>query len=79
MVSSSTAILLTGAVAERTQLFAYLIYTFFLVTIVYPPVAHWIWTQEGWASPLNPNPLFGIGVIDFAGVGIELLIDTVKL
>ena len=57
-----------GAVAERTHLFAYMIYTFFLVTIIYPPVAHWAWTAEGWASPYNENPLFGIGVPDFAGV-----------
>ena len=54
--------------AERTQLFAYLVYTFFLVTIIYPPVVHWVWTPEGWASPYNPQPLFGVGVIDFAGV-----------
>ena len=57
-----------GAVAERTQLFAYLVYTFFLVTIIYPPVAHWAWTEEGWASAFNPDPLFGVGALDFAGV-----------
>ena len=37
------------------------------MTVIYPPIAHWIWTDEGWASPNNPNPLFGIGAIDFAG------------
>ena len=60
----------SGAVAERTQLVAYLVYTFFLVTIIYPPVAHWIWTEEGWASSSssNPAPLFGVGALDFAGV-----------
>ena len=47
---------------------AYLIYTFFLTTIIYPPVAHWCWTSEGWANVLNPDPLFGVGVIDYAGV-----------
>ena len=57
-----------GAVAERTQLFAYLVYTFFLVTVIYPPVAHWAWTEEGWASAFNPDPLFGVGALDFAGV-----------
>lgn len=54
--------------AERTQLIAYVIYTLFLATIIYPPVAHWVWTDEGWASPQNPHPLFDIGVVDFAGV-----------
>ncbi|XP_063695210.1 uncharacterized protein LOC134826670 [Bolinopsis microptera] len=64
---ATASTIVSGAVAERTQLFAYLVYTFFLVTVIYPPVAHSIWTDEGWASPYNPNPLFGVGAIDFAG------------
>ena len=50
-------------------MFAYLVYTFFLTTFIYPPVAHWLWTEEGWASVHNKeNRLFGVGVLDFAGV-----------
>lgn len=36
-----------------------------------PVVAHWAWNDGGWASPYKPNdPLFGCGVIDFAGSGV---------
>ena len=38
------------------------------MTIIYPPVAHWIWTVQGWASSGNEHPLFGVGALDFAGV-----------
>ena len=28
-------------------------------TLVYAPIAHWVWSPDGW--------LFGLGVLDFAG------------
>lgn len=34
-------------------------------------MAHWVWGQGGWANPSPAGePLFGCGVIDFAGSGV---------
>lgn len=37
-----------------------------------PVVAHWAWSDGGWASPAldDDDALFGCGVIDFAGSGV---------
>ncbi|GIL66220.1 hypothetical protein Vafri_19828 [Volvox africanus] len=62
-----------GAVAERLNFNAYLIYSFFISAFVYPVVVHWVWGWEGWLGMLR-NPelthLFRSGMIDFAGSGV---------
>ncbi|MCH8191741.1 MAG: ammonium transporter, partial [Chloroflexi bacterium] len=50
--------LITGAFVERMKFSAYIIFTIAWVTIVYAPMAHWVW-GGGW--------LGGFGVMDFAG------------
>ena len=57
-----------GAIAERTQMKAYFIYSVFLVGFAYPVVAHAIWSN-GILSYLNSDSLFGSGVTNFAGSG----------
>ena len=44
--------------AERIRLSAFLLFSFFWVSFVYSPVAHWIW-GGGWLADL--------GFLDFAG------------
>jgi len=58
MFAVITPALISGAFAERMKFSAYLIFTLLWSTIVYDPVAHWIW-GGGWMS--------GFGVLDFAG------------
>lgn len=48
-----------GGFAERAKLSAYLIFTLFFASVIYPIVAHWIWNAGGW--------LFTAGAQDFAG------------
>ena len=50
--------LITGAFAERMKFSAYALFTVLWVTIVYVPVAHWVW-GGGWIDHL--------GALDFAG------------
>ena len=50
--------LITGAFAERMKFSAYVLFTVLWVTIVYVPVAHWVW-GGGWIDHL--------GALDFAG------------
>ncbi|WP_149825724.1 ammonium transporter [Streptomyces tailanensis] len=54
-----TPALMSGALADRVKFGAWMIFVALWVTLVYFPVAHWVWAPGGW--------LFEMGVIDFAG------------
>ncbi len=54
-----TPALIIGAFAERIRFKALLIFIVLWVTLIYAPIAHWVWGQGGW--------LRDMGVIDFAG------------
>ncbi|KAF7310596.1 Ammonium transporter [Mycena chlorophos] len=56
-----TAAILVGGIAERGRVFPAMVLTFLWVTLVYCPVACWVWSKNGWA--------FKWGAIDFAGGG----------
>ncbi len=53
-----TVALISGAVADRTKFGAWAVFTVLWATLVYFPVAHWVW-GGGWLSSL--------GIEDFAG------------
>ena len=59
MFAVITPALISGAFAERMKFSAYLVFTLAWTTIVYDPVAHWVWGAGGWMK--------GLGVLDFAG------------
>jgi len=58
MFAIITPALITGAFAERMKFGAYLVFIILWVTVVYAPVAHWVW-GGGW--------LGDVGALDFAG------------
>lgn len=71
--AATAATIVAGTVAERCKMEAYLCYSLFLTAFVYPVVVHAIWNEDGFlcAFPSNgKEPLFGIGMIDFAGSGV---------
>ena len=41
---------MSGAIAERARVEAYIIYSFFMAAWVYPVIIHSIWSGAGWAS-----------------------------
>ena len=59
MFAVITPALIAGAFAERMKFSAFLVFTLLWTTIVYDPVAHWVWGSGGW--------LKNIGALDFAG------------
>eukprot|EP00934_Nitzschia_sp_Nitz4_P001687 Nitzschia sp. Nitz4//scaffold12_size214221//81935//83673//NITZ4_001497-RA/size214221-augustus-gene-0.7-mRNA-1//1//CDS//3329535011//1687//frame0 len=61
--------IVAGTIAERTQMKAYLLYSVFLVGLVYPVVAHAFWSPNGFLSPAAKDPLWNSGAIDLAGSG----------
>ena len=59
MFAIITPALITGAFAERFKFSTYLLFLVLWVTLVYAPIAHWVWHSDGW--------LFKRGALDFAG------------
>ncbi|SNY91747.1 ammonium transporter, Amt family [Cohaesibacter sp. ES.047] len=65
MFCGTAATIVSGAVAERMRLSAYIIGSIFLSSLIYPVFAHW-----AWGDALRPNEgafLANMGFIDFAG------------
>jgi len=59
MFAIITVALITGAVVERMKFSAILVFSVLWLTVVYCPVAHWVWGDGGWLAKL--------GALDFAG------------
>jgi Amt family ammonium transporter len=71
MFCSTSATIVSGAVAERMKYSSYIISTAFMAAIIYPLFGHWAWggaggdiisTGKGW--------LASIGFVDFAGSSV---------
>ena len=61
-----TVALISGAIADRTKFSTWLIFAGLWVTIVYVPVAHWVWSGVGLLGPTGITK--GLSTpIDFAG------------
>ncbi|GAB4342260.1 MAG: ammonium transporter [Candidatus Abyssubacteria bacterium] len=59
MFAVITPALITGAFAERFKFKTYLVFLVLWTTLVYDPLAHWVWGIGGWIRNL--------GALDFAG------------
>jgi len=59
MFAVITVALVTGSIVERMKFSALLIFSILWLTMVYCPVAHWVWGSGGWLARL--------GALDFAG------------
>ena len=59
MFAAITPALITGAFAERKRFGAFVVFTVLWSIFVYSPIAHWVWSADGW--------LFKLGALDFAG------------
>mmetsp|Transcript_12599 Transcript_12599/g.25522 ORF Transcript_12599/g.25522 Transcript_12599/m.25522 type:complete len:554 (-) Transcript_12599:259-1920(-) len=68
--SAASATIVAGTLAERCQMAAYLCYSFMLTGWVYPVVCHSIWSPNGFLSANSIDPLWGVGMVDFAGSGV---------
>jgi ammonium transporter, Amt family len=56
--AGTAATIVSGAVAERIKFISFMVFSFLLVSLIYPITGHWIW-GGGW--------LAGMGFVDFAG------------
>jgi Amt family ammonium transporter len=62
MFAIITPALITGAIAERMKFSAFLLFSLLWATIIYDPLAHWVWGKGGWIGTNG-----GMGALDFAG------------
>ena len=59
MFAAITPALITGAFAERKRFGSFVLFTILWSIFIYSPLAHWVWSADGW--------LFKLGALDFAG------------
>ncbi|MDL5502631.1 MAG: ammonium transporter, partial [Candidatus Methanoperedens sp.] len=59
MFAVITPALITGAFADRMKFSTMMVFSVLWATLVYDPVAHWVWGMGGWIRTL--------GALDFAG------------
>ncbi len=59
MFAIITPALITGAFAERIKFKSFILFSLIWATLVYDPLAHWVWGTGGWLKAL--------GALDFAG------------
>ncbi len=78
MFAVITPALIIGAFAERINFKGFLIFSVLWSLFIYNPVAHWVWSADGWLAKL--------GALDFAGgtvvhinAGIAALVMAVML
>ena len=59
MFAIITPALIIGAFVERIKFKTFVVFTLLWATIIYDPIAHWVWSPHGW--------LHTLGALDFAG------------
>ena len=78
MFAVITPALIIGAFAERINFKGFVVFSILWSLLIYNPVAHWVWSADGW--------LFKLGALDFAGgtvvhinAGIAAIVTAVML
>eukprot|EP00056_Hartaetosiga_gracilis_P013019 m.211242 g.211242 ORF g.211242 m.211242 type:complete len:208 (-) comp13785_c1_seq25:1375-1998(-) len=72
--ATTVATIMSGSLASRPTILATGIYSFLIVAFIYPLVAHWSWTSNGFLFT-GTN---GVGFIDFAGAGVVHVVGGVS-
>jgi Amt family ammonium transporter len=78
MFAIITPALIIGAFAERVRFSAFLVMTVLWVTLVYDPLAHWVWGSGGWMRNLGALDFAG-GIVVHVSSGISALVMAILL
>ena len=73
MFAAITPALITGAFAERKRFGAFVLFTILWSVFVYSPIAHWVWSADGWLNRLGALDFAG-GTVVHASSGVSALI-----
>lgn len=75
--AATAATIVSGSMAERTKLSAYIVYSIFISLIIYPISGHWIW-GGGWLANMGFHDFAGSTVVHSVG-GWAALIGAIAL
>ncbi|KAJ8299374.1 hypothetical protein KUTeg_023434 [Tegillarca granosa] len=71
--AATAATIVSGAVAERCDFTAYLVYSSVITGFIFPVVSHWAWDSKGWLAKgityEDGNNTITVTYADFAGSG----------
>ena len=73
MFAATCATIISGAVAERTNIFAYIGVIIIMTLFIYPVVGHWIWQGDGWLTSLGFTDFAGSTVVHLTGAVAALV------
>ncbi|NPU83150.1 MAG: ammonium transporter [Syntrophaceae bacterium] len=73
MFAVITPALIIGAFAERMKFSAFLVFTLLWTTLVYDPLAHWVWGTGGWMRNLGGLDFAG-GIVVHVSSGVSALV-----
>jgi len=77
---ATAATIVSGAMAERTQLKGFVVYTMMMTSVIYPIVVYWGWSGNGWLNYSEDDESkssVGPAYMDFAGSGIVHMVGGV--
>lgn len=60
--ANTSVTIISGALAERTNIWAYVGFSCLMLGFIYPVAAHWVFTDEGWLAELH--------FVDYAGSAV---------
>ncbi|XP_064619944.1 putative ammonium transporter 2 [Lineus longissimus] len=75
--ATTATTIVSGAMAERTKLSAYIVFSFFN-TLVYCMPAHWVWGKYGFLKELGVLDIAGAGPVHLVG-GVSALVAAIIL
>ncbi|HEY0997606.1 MAG TPA: ammonium transporter [Gemmatimonadaceae bacterium] len=78
MFAAITVALIAGAVVERLRFRAYLLLAVAWTTLVYDPLAHWVWGEGGWLRTLGALDFAG-GTVVHVSAGVSALVAALVL
>jgi ammonia channel protein AmtB len=75
--ATTATTIVSGAMAERTKLTSYIVFSFFN-TLIYCIPAHWEWASNGFLRRLGVVDVAGAGAVHLVG-GVSALMATIIL
>lgn len=78
MFAVITPALIIGAFAERIKFKGFLVFSILWALVVYNPVAHWIWSSDGWLAKLHVMDFAG-GIVVHITAGISALVMAIMI